>query len=51
MVDKGYNLIDDHFEESSNETLENKAISNCKIFRNRYDLGEKKLHQRLNKST
>ena len=51
MVDKGYNLIDGHFNIESNKELSSKKKKNFTEFQKKYDDGNKKLHKELGKNT
>ena len=51
MVDKGYNIIDDHFSVENKGGLNPKKKKNFTDFQKKYDIGDKKLHKDLEKDT
>ena len=48
MVDKSYNLIDEHYGETKND-LENNVSNNFKVFQKQYEKDNKDLKRQLNK--
>ena len=52
MVEKGYNMLDDHFSKADKKKiLDNKVVKKFKEFQDRYDKLDKDLHRNINKTT